>query len=238
MSGMAGLEITQKIQKLAPAISVIVMTAYAFIEMAIEAMEEGAYGYVSKPFKPAEIKIVLKRAIERYQFLYSSQEKKQFVELSIKDGLTGVYNRRFLDIFMTNKIATLKRSGDNFSLIMVDLDHFKNYNDTNGHQAGDQLLRKACELFQGSLRGEDMIFRYGGEEFVIYLDRANKNKAFLVAERIRNLVALYMPTTISGGISSFPEDGDQLSELVEKTDKALYRAKEGGRNRICQVEKA
>jgi diguanylate cyclase (GGDEF)-like protein len=233
MPGFNGIDVTKAALKLQPRISVVVITAYTFISTAVEAMEEGAYGYVTRPFNPAEIRIVLERAIERFFLLSSDKKKEHFAELSVKDGLTDVYNRRFLKMYLKNKTSLANRSYDKFSLVMIDIDHFKRYNDTKGHLAGDELLRKMCELFKEAVREEDVIFRYGGEEFVIYLAHTDKPGAALVAERISSVINLYMPTTVSMGVATFPDDGTDLEELVSKADGALYKAKETGRNKIC-----
>ena len=233
---MNGKEVTQKMLKVNFNVSVVIITTYTFIKSAIEAMEEGAYGYITKPFNPSEVRIVVERAIERFFLLSSGREKEHFAELSVKDGLTGVYNRRFLNVYMTNKISIMKRKAEKLSILMIDIDHFKQYNDTKGHMAGDELLKKMCRLFQESIRTEDIIFRYGGEEFIILLEYTDKKGASLVAERIRSLVNLYMPTTVSVGVGTFPDDGVALEELLSKTDVALYKAKETGRNKVCLVE--
>ncbi len=236
MEPVSGIEVISEALKINPDISIVVMTAYTFIELAVEAMEMGAYGYITKPFNMAEIKIVVKRASERTNLLSSKKEKEQFAEMSVKDALTGVYNRRFLKVYLNNKIFMMNRMIEKFSVLMIDIDHFKRYNDTNGHQAGDELLRKACKLFHESIRKGDMVFRYGGEEFLVFLDNADKESAFVVAERIRNTVSLYLPTSCSIGVGTFPEDAEDLDSLVGKADAALYKAKETGRNKVCLSE--
>jgi diguanylate cyclase (GGDEF)-like protein len=235
--GFSGIEIIQEALKARPNISVVVMTVYAFIGLAVEAMEAGAYGYITKPFNLSEIRVVVKRAIEKYVLLSSKQDKEQFAEMSVMDSLTGVYNRRFLKTYINNKIFLMNLIADKFSVLMIDIDHFKKYNDTFGHPAGDEVLRKACKTFVESLRKGDMVFRYGGEEFLLFLDNTDKKGALLVAERIRKAISLYLPTTVSLGISSFPEDGTELEELISSADKALYKAKETGRNKICVSER-
>jgi len=236
MEPVSGIEVISEALKINPDISIVVMTAYTFIELAVEAMEMGAYGYITKPFNMAEIKIVVKRAAERTNLLSSKKEKEQFAEMSVKDALTGVYNRRFLKVYLNNKIFMMNRMIEKFSVLMIDIDHFKRYNDTNGHQAGDELLRKACKLFHESIRKGDMVFRYGGEEFLVFLDNADKESAFVVAERIRNTVSLYLPSSVSIGVGTFPEDAEDLDSLVGKADAALYKAKETGRNKVCLSE--
>lgn len=235
LPNLNGTEITKEILRTKPNLSVLVITAYTFISSAIEAMEVGAYGYITKPFNASEINIVLERAIERYFLLSSEEDRKQFAELSVKDPLTGVYNRRFLKIYIPNKISTMKRLAEKFSLLLADIDYFKKFNDSNGHLAGDDLLRKMCKLFRETVRHEDFIFRYGGEEFLIFLDHTDKKGAIMVAERIRNLVNLYMPTTVSIGAGTFPDDGASLEDLFGKIDQALYKAKEMGRNRVVSL---
>ena len=236
MEPVSGIEVISEALKINPDISIVVMTAYTFIELAVEAMEMGAYGYITKPFNMAEIKIVVKRASERTNLLSSKKEKEQFAEMSVKDALTGVYNRRFLKVYLNNKIFMMNRMIEKFSVLMIDIDHFKRYNDTNGHQAGDELLRKACKLFHESIRKGDMVFRYGGEEFLVFLDNADKESAFVVAERMRNTVSLYLPSSVSIGVGTFPEDAEDLDSLVGKADAALYKAKETGRNKVCLSE--
>lgn len=235
MSEMNGIEITKALLRNNPQISIVVITVYSFISSAIEAMQEGAYGYVTRPFISSEIRIVLERAVERFFLLSLDKQNEKFAELSVKDSLTGVYNRRFLKMYVDNRIALIARSSEGFALLMIDIDYFKKYNDTNGHLAGDELLKKMCEVFRESVRQEDIIFRYGGEEFIIFLAHTDKEGAVLVAERIRAAVNLYMPTTVSIGLGAFPEDGKEFEKLVYKVDAALYKAKESGRNKVCSV---
>lgn len=234
-AGMNGVEVARAMDKVSPETSVVVITAYTFISSAVEAMEAGAYGYVTKPFHPAEVRIVVQRAVERFMLLTSNTEKRQFAELSVKDGLTGVYNHRYFKICLSNKLSVVKPATERFSLLMIDLDDFKQYNDRNGHPAGDQLLQKLCKVLKDCLRQGDLVFRYGGEEFIVLLDRMDKKGASLVAERIRTLVSLYTPVTVSIGVSTFPEDGTEEQELVAKADAALYNAKEHGKNQVCMA---
>ncbi|MDD5166676.1 MAG: diguanylate cyclase [Candidatus Omnitrophica bacterium] len=233
MPSMNGQEITNEVIKASPLTAVIVITPYAFISSAVEVMEKGAYGYITKPFISSEVKIVVGHTVERYLLMSSDKEKEQFAELSVRDALTGIYNRRFMKVYLNNRIAMLKRASEKISVLMLDIDFFKNYNDTNGHQAGDELLRNISKLLQNSLRAEDIVFRYGGEEFMIFLDHTDKKGAQLVAERIRNTVSVYMPTTISIGVASYPEDGDTFEALISRADTALYKAKDEGRNKVC-----
>ncbi|MFH1459998.1 MAG: diguanylate cyclase [Candidatus Omnitrophota bacterium] len=232
-----GVQLTQSILNVSPATSVLVMTAYSFISFAVEAMEAGAYGYITKPFNPAEIRIVLQRAVEKYSMMLTRDKQEYLMGLSVKDGLTGVYNRRVLDVQLKNKITMFRTEVyKKFSILMIDVDNFKEYNDTQGHQAGDELLKELAKLFQDTVRAGDIVFRYGGEEFCIMLDGSNKKEAMMVGERIRTIVSLYVPTTISLGVSTFPDDGDNQADLISRADNALYCAKRTGKNKVVPAE--
>jgi diguanylate cyclase (GGDEF)-like protein len=116
---------------------------------------------------------------------------------------------------------------------MIDVDGFKKYNDTKGHPAGDDLLKKLSQLLCDGTRGKDQVFRYGGEEFTVILDRADKKVAASVGNRLRATVEAKLPITISLGLSTFPEDAKDADTLIGRADKALYLAKNSGKNRLC-----
>ncbi len=164
-------------------------------------------------------------------------------ELSIHDGLTGLLNFREFHRQLTEEAERFHRYKHPFSLLMLDLDHFKTLNDTYGHLAGDECLRAAAALIRGSVRPVDIVARYGGEEFVIVLPETGAGGAVAVAERLRRLIAqrsISLPVgvtialTVSIGTATFPEDGDSVPQLISAADKALYAAKSAGRNRVCQ----
>lgn len=233
MPDMSGSELVRSIRDIDPKISVVVITPYLFINSAIEVMEDGAFGYVTKPFNPSEIRIVVEHALERYLLMDEANKKSYYYDLSILDGLTGVYNHRYLHEVLDREIARARRYPQHLSLIMIDVDNFKKYNDSNGHMAGDELLRAMTNLFVRSVRNLDMVFRYGGEEFVVLLIETDKKGANLAAERILNLVRLSLPATISMGIADYPSDATEKNVLIDKADKALYQAKTTGKNKIC-----
>ncbi|MDP2831531.1 MAG: diguanylate cyclase [Candidatus Omnitrophota bacterium] len=230
---MNGAQVTQAVHKISEQTSVIVITLYSFISSAIEAMEAGAYGYITKPLNSSEIRIVTERAVERYSLFSGSKDKEFLVDLAVRDGLTGLFNRRYFNELISVEINRLKRSPAALSLLMLDIDNFKNYNDTQGHQAGDVLLKDAAKVFKNSVRPADIVCRYGGEEFIIILPQTEKKAATIVAERLRVQVGLYLPTTVSIGIASVPEDAHEISALIEKADSALYQAKAAGKNKWC-----
>jgi diguanylate cyclase (GGDEF)-like protein len=154
------------------------------------------------------------------------------------DELTGLYNHRHFHERLEQEIARGSRFGSTFSLIMLDIDLFKAYNDIYGHLAGDQVLRKVGKYIESSIRSIDLAFRYGGEEFTIILPEARLDDAYKVAERIRKTIesktsSRAMPITVSLGLANWPNDGVMKEEIIGRADVALYRAKQTGRNRAC-----
>jgi two-component system cell cycle response regulator len=230
---MNGVQVTQAVHKISEQTNVIVITAYSFISSAIEAMEAGACGYITKPLNSSEVRIVTERAVEKYYLFSSNEEKEFFVDLAVRDGLTGLFNRRYFNELIMVEVNRLKRSPVALSLLMLDIDNFKNYNDNQGHPAGDILLKDAAKVFKNSVRPSDIVCRYGGEEFIIILPQTDKTAAKIVSERLRVQVELYLPTTVSIGIASIPEDTQEISGLIEKADNALYQAKKTGKNKWC-----
>jgi len=157
---------------------------------------------------------------------------------SLTDELTGLYNRRYLQAKLKEEKARADRYKRPLSILMADLDHFKVYNDTNGHQKGDELLAKIGALLRRRVREIDVVCRYGGEEFLIVLPETDGPQAELVADRLRAAVAdakLGSPSsmTISIGIATYPKDAPSPELAIMEADSALYKAKSAGRNRVC-----
>jgi len=172
-----------------------------------------------------------------------TMEKYSFLEqLSVTDSLTGLYNRRFMRNRLEEEISRSSRHKSDISVIFMDLDYFKTYNDLCGHLAGDRALQKTAEILMTIVRDMDIVIRYGGEEFFIILPDTAKSEAIVVAERIRREIEKEtfpceenLPLgrlTASFGIASFPEDGHTFTTLIHSADMAMYRAKAEGRNRI------
>jgi len=152
--------------------------------------------------------------------------------LSLQDHLTGLGNRRLLEINFERALSLAHRYGKVFSLIMLDIDLFKDYNDTHGHQAGDRVLAAIAALIRGQLRETDFAFRYGGEEFLLLLPESSQEKALIVAEKLRLAVAAGTEVTISLGATTYRNSTTNIEEMVREADEALYTAKRQGRNRV------
>jgi len=165
----------------------------------------------------------------------------QVQELAITDSLTSIFTRKHYLERLDEEIDYSKKFIYPLSLLMIDIDHFKDYNDRYGHLVGDAILRVVAKIIKDNLRQIDLIGRYGGEEFSVALTNTDKNGAILAAERIRqavgaNIVKVYdeeLKVTISIGISVFSDDTQEAGALIENSDSALYKAKEAGRNRVC-----
>jgi len=154
-------------------------------------------------------------------------------EMAMTDPLTGLHNRRYLEAVMAQECARAARSGHRFALALLDLDNFKNYNDTFGHPAGDDLLREVARVMRASLRAGDVVARYGGEEFAVILFDVTPAQAHRVLEGLRRRIeeATQEPLTASAGVALCPDHGTDPEALVRLADEALYRAKSLGKNR-------
>ncbi len=159
------------------------------------------------------------------------------------DPLTGAYNRAALDSTLKRELDLARRHGTPFSVILLDADHFKQINDTHGHGAGDNVLRELARCLMRTVRSSDMIYRYGGEEFVVLLNNTGVNGALLLAERIRRNVAALdclcegacLNITVSAGVATLDGDDSEAS-LIERADRVLYEAKKAGRNCVRYAE--
>lgn len=155
--------------------------------------------------------------------------------LALHDPLTGLANRRHLDIVAESTLARARRHGAPFAIIMLDLDHFKQYNDTHGHSGGDRLLVAVAKTMKQEVRETSLVVRYGGEEFLILLADTERNAALAVAERIRLKIQDNTGVTVSLGVS-WTSAARPLADLIGEADAALYQAKNSGRNRVVCAE--
>ncbi len=166
---------------------------------------------------------------------------EELYRLATVDGLTQIFNKAFLMEKLAEEFNRARRYERQMSLIMFDLDHFRNLNNRYGHVAGDYVLRKIASVVLRNMRKEDVFGRYGGEEFLIVLPEIDKEKARILAEKLRRLVEktsfehneIPIQATISSGVSSITKSTKNVKQFLEKADKALYRAKSGGRNQVC-----
>lgn len=241
MPKMDGLELLRRIKHLSPDVDVIMMTGYATVDVAVEAMKLGAADFITKPFNLDHVLIVAHRVSERRRLMKQVQEGEYYRKMSLTDGLTELYNRRHFHSTMSAEVSRSKRTNRKFSVLMLDVDHFKVYNDTLGHPAGDEALKFLAWLLKHHSRHSDTVFRYGGEEFAIILPETCGADARLTAERLRRVVAEtdferedVVPggqLTVSIGVACYPDDATDAEDLVHKADQALYRAKRTGRNK-------
>jgi diguanylate cyclase (GGDEF)-like protein len=176
--------------------------------------------------------------------LFNSQLFSQVQEAANSDGLTKLFNKRFFLEKLGAEIV--KAEGEHYplSVFIFDLDHFKHYNDTQGHQAGDEVLKMIGQILKETVRPDDVPARYGGEEFIVFLPQTPKDGAMRAAEKIRERVAAHpfanresQPlglVSLSGGVSTFPDDGRTGADLIAAADQALYQAKKAGRNQLAR----
>ncbi|HWC77946.1 MAG TPA: sensor domain-containing diguanylate cyclase, partial [Blastocatellia bacterium] len=162
---------------------------------------------------------------------------RQVQTQAMTDELTGLFNHRYFQERLEREMRLADRNGDSVSLILLDLDHLKQVNDSLGHRAGDAALRRVAEIMRGNIREVDICARYGGEEFVVILPQCGSEGAIKVAERIREAIATAPITrigrlTASLGVTSYPEVANTKEELIEMADRAMYLAKAAGRNRV------
>lgn len=241
MPDMSGYDVCKTLKSSSETIDIpiIFVTAKNSPEDEEYGLNLGAIDYIKKPFHSGIIKIRIKN------HLTLKLKSKKLEELSMCDSLTGISNRRFFDEMLEKKYAEVKREAKNIAIIMIDIDHFKLYNDNYGHWMGDECLSKVARTLQRTLkRPTDLIARYGGEEFVVLLKDIDKSGAIKVAQSLidaisnLNITHDFSPVskhvTNSAGVA-IKEVGEEISkeELIKKADTELYRAKNSGRNRFC-----
>ncbi len=207
----------------------------------IDGFSLGASDCVTFSIRPDELTARLQAQLKRWKrILELRQSKQQLQKMALTDALTGLGNRATFDMSIQQASARTQRSGTPYSLLLIDLDHFKWFNDCYGHQSGDEVLRKVSEVIENCARDADICCRYGGEEFAVILPDTEAKNAKILADRIhkqlarvsRSLRQFRQPITVSIGISNASQQGATHPNMViEEADRALYLAKDNGRNR-------
>lgn len=226
---------------------ILVVTALEGVRDRIAALEAGADDFLSKPIAPAEVRARLRALLRKKAIMDTLAENYQrALGLSAIDSLTGLFNHGYFHEYLNRELERSRRYHHQLSLIMLDVDFFKIYNDTHGHPVGDRALKKISRLIELSIRATDLAARYGGEEFVVVLPETSVAGVIPLAERIRKSIEdtafpgeEILPTgklTVSLGVAVFPDHASTAEEIVAAADKALYRAKKKGKNRVIQFK--
>jgi len=246
MPDMDGVELIDNIRKanFPHYIYIILLTARSTKVDVVTGLEAGADDYLVKPFDLDELRArvnIANRIIDLERRLRESLDRVQ--KMATHDSLTDLYNRRALYEIAENELSRARRENKPVSLVMMDIDHFKNVNDEHGHNIGDQALRRVAYIILEKIRSYDTAGRWGGEEFLFVLPSTDQDEAKQIAERVRQGIesaniplqgGKHLDLQASFGVStSMPEDLITFDLLVHQADEALYDAKGEGRNRVC-----
>jgi diguanylate cyclase (GGDEF)-like protein len=240
LPGMGGLELTKVIKK-DNGCDVIVVTGYSDDYSYEEAINIGASDFVIKPVRLEELLLRLRRVLKERQLgTERTRMMEKLQKLAITDGLTKLYNSRSFYTQLELEVDRFNRYKHPLALLLLDIDNFKEYNDSYGHLEGDKVLVRFSQIIKTCLRANDSAYRYGGEEFTVILPETNGDEAKTVAQRIRASLEAekYKPIpgkvariTISIGVTQcYPKE--ELSTFIRRADKAMYLSKENGRNRV------
>ncbi len=211
-------------------IPIIFVTGKDSIEEEEYGLSIGAVDYITKPIHPSIVKARVKTHITL------KQQRDLLKSMAVRDQLTGLYNRHYLVDMMTRMVSEAKRHQQPLCVVMVDIDHFKEVNDSFGHLEGDKVLQKIAKILQDGARKEDIVARFGGEEMVLVLNNCPLEEAAIKAEKLRKEIELSEPEGItiraSFGVAQMSALNDTCEKLVKSADDALYEAKAKGRNRV------
>ena len=243
LPAMGGLELTKSIRKNKDA-DVIVMTGYGDEYSYEEAIKVGASDFVIKPVRLEELLLRLKRVLKEREL---TKERVRMMEklqkLAVTDGLTKLYNSRSFYSQLETEVDRFNRYKHPLALLLLDLDHFKEYNDNYGHLEGDKVLVRFSQIIKSCLRTNDSAYRYGGEEFTVILPETAGAKARTVAQRIRSALETErfstengqnVQITISIGVTEYHAQ-EELSTFIQRADKAMYVSKQNGRNKVSML---
>ncbi len=246
MPEMNGLEVCQNIKANSQYenLPIIFLTASNERDHLLQAFDHGAIDYINKPFYAPELLARVKTHLSLKQTQDElKQAYQQLEEIALLDPLTGVANRRAIATFSEEEFCRTKRYDSQFSVMVIDLDHFKQVNDTHGHQCGDDCLVLIAKTLQQNLRDTDKVGRFGGEEFIAILPETGLDQALVLAERLRHHVVHLCPKignhviylSVSIGITSYHKSDLSIDDALRRADNALYEAKAQGRNRVSSI---
>jgi diguanylate cyclase (GGDEF)-like protein len=245
---MKGVDLLRGIKRIHPDSLVLFVTGNPSLETSVDALNAGAGAFLVKPLQMdsmmQQITGLLERQrsiIETRELLFAERKKREFYQyLSIRDGLTDLYNHRHFHELLNQEMAPALRNHQPLSLLMIDIDNFKQFNDTYGHPAGDAALQIIARIFIDNCRRVDHVSRYGGEEFAIITPETSGPSAVYLAKRLLTKVrkaripvydsSVEARLTISIGIASFPVDADNKTDLIVKADENLLLAKRAGKD--------
>jgi len=244
MPDMNGYEVTERLKAdpVSRNIPIVLITAFEGVDDKLKAKGIEVDDFLSKPVNTGELLARMQAVLQRKKIQLQIEKRMCEATLqSITDPLTGLYNRQFMKHDMERHMLQARRYKQSISLFFVDVDNFKRVNDTYGHATGDDVLKKLSRCFKYALRGSDMIARYGGDEFIIFLPETDHPAAMRVAEKLRieveNLdfgVLGGRKVTISIGLTEMGQDED-FKKMLKRADKALYQAKFTGRNTVACI---
>lgn len=247
LPGIDGYEVARRIKgdEALPFIPIILVTVRDTTRDKVAGLDAGADDYLTKPIDFPELEARVRSMLRIKRLQTELQEKNlELAQLSISDGLTGLYNHRHVQQVLHEEFERAKRTGEPVAVVMFDLDHFKDVNDTYGHQVGDRVLQEMAEILRRTAREIDKLGRYGGEEFIAILPDTDLDDGAVFAERVRQDVARHLfpadgealRMTVSAGVAVYPDRGiTDPRELVRRADQALYAAKAAGRNRVMRA---
>ncbi|MFK5891988.1 MAG: diguanylate cyclase [Pseudomonadota bacterium] len=254
MPDMDGFEVCQKLKSNEDTkdIPIIFITAKADEDSIEQAYDMGGIDYITKPFKPKELLARVKRELKMQALIHDLEASQEELKiLASTDPMTKLYNRRYFSKISEHILNLAKRDDTYISIMMLDIDKFKNVNDTCGHKVGDDVIITLASSLQQFTRKSDIVCRFGGEEFLILLPKTNIDGAVVIAQNIREAVESLvvniecdekpqgdkeLKITVSIGVSQINNKEDiNIEASIKRADMALYKAKKSGRNRVCRL---
>lgn len=241
MPNKTGLDVLRAVKEDSGGVDVIILTGQSDEATAIDCLRAGAYDYLLKPIEDLDLLITaVNRALQKRRLKQENRQLlKRLEEMAIRDPLTGLYNMRHFHTILDDEISRSERYEHTFCLLFLDIDHFKQVNDTYGHLYGDYILKELGGIMGSVLRNTTRLFRYGGEEFVIILPETSLQDASQTIDRLMKKVRHHIfreednevQITISIGVAAYPQHATRKNDLIQHADMALYEAKSGGRNK-------